>query len=60
MSSLEVAWPNGFGSVGRDLAAVVTADGYQPDPILSIARGGRFVAGAPGHVLETQGPVVET
>ena len=29
-----------FGSAGRDLASVIAADGYRPDVLLGIARGG--------------------
>jgi hypoxanthine phosphoribosyltransferase len=35
-----------FGTASRELAELVVADGYQPDLILSIARGGLLLAGA--------------
>jgi uncharacterized protein len=35
----------------RDLARVVHADGYRPDMILAIARGGLLVAGALAYAL---------
>ena len=38
-----------FGTAGRELAANVAADGYSPDLILAVARGGLFVAGALSH-----------
>jgi uncharacterized protein len=37
-----------FGTAARDLAVQVADDGYEPDLILSIARGGLFLAGALG------------
>ena len=40
-----------FGTAGRELAEHVAADGYSPDLILAIARGGLFVAGALGYAL---------
>ena len=40
-----------FGDGGRALAALVHADGYRPDIILSIARGGMFVAGSLAYAL---------
>jgi len=46
----ELSWEI-FGSAARELAAGVSADGFQPDLILAIARGGLFVAGALGYAL---------
>ena len=40
-----------FGAASRALAQAVADDGYQPDLILSIARGGLFVAGGLGYAL---------
>ncbi|HEV7975827.1 phosphoribosyltransferase [Amycolatopsis sp.] len=40
-----------FGSAGRELAQTIADDGFEPDLILSIARGGLFVAGALGYAL---------
>ena len=40
-----------FGSAADELAAGVTADGFIPDLILAVARGGLFVAGALGYAL---------
>ncbi|MBW8487608.1 phosphoribosyltransferase [Actinomadura parmotrematis] len=43
-----------FGRAGRELAGQVAADGYEPDLILSIARGGLFVAGSLGYALDVK------
>ena len=43
-----------FGVAGRELAELVDADGFSPDLILSIARGGLFVAGALGYALDVK------
>lgn len=40
-----------FGTAVRDLAQAVADDGYVPDIILSIARGGLLVGGALGYAL---------
>ncbi|MGH2819484.1 MAG: phosphoribosyltransferase [Actinomycetota bacterium] len=40
-----------FGDGSRDLAEAISTDGYRPDIILAIARGGLFVAGALGYAL---------
>ena len=40
-----------FGAAARDLAAAVVADGYRPDVLLAIARGGLPVAGAVSYAL---------
>lgn len=40
-----------FGEASRQLACAVADDGFVPDLILSIARGGMFVAGALGYAL---------
>jgi hypoxanthine phosphoribosyltransferase len=49
----ELTWEL-FGSAGRDLAQAVADDGFEPDLILSIARGGLFVAGALGYALDVK------
>jgi hypoxanthine phosphoribosyltransferase len=41
----------GFGQATRDLAEAIAADGFAPDLILSIARGGLFLAGSLGYAL---------
>jgi len=40
-----------FGSASRELAQLVADDGYVPEMILSIARGGLLVGGALGYAL---------
>ena len=47
----EVLTWEGFGGAARALAELVAEDGYRPDLILAIARGGLFVAGALGYAL---------
>ena len=37
-----------FGTASRELAQLVADDGYAPEMILSIARGGLLVGGALG------------
>ncbi|MDH4168232.1 MAG: phosphoribosyltransferase [Acidimicrobiia bacterium] len=41
----------GYGDAVRELATMVADDGYRPDMILAIARGGLFVAGSLGYAL---------
>ena len=40
-----------LGAGARELAETIHADGYQPDMVLAIARGGLLVAGALGYAL---------
>ena len=40
-----------FGDAAQELARVIAGDGFRPDLILAIARGGMFVAGALGYAL---------
>ncbi|WP_164252009.1 phosphoribosyltransferase [Streptomyces sp. S4.7] len=40
-----------FGVAVRELAQAVADDGYEPDVVLSIARGGVFVAGGLAYAL---------
>ncbi len=40
-----------FGQASRQLAQLVADDGYRPDMILAVARGGLLVAGALGYAL---------
>ncbi|GAA3064072.1 phosphoribosyltransferase [Pseudonocardia yunnanensis] len=49
----ELSWEQ-FGTAARELAEQIAADGYQPDIILSIARGGLFVAGSLGYALDVK------
>jgi uncharacterized protein len=46
----DLSW-QAFGQASRELARIIAADGFEPDLILSIARGGLFVAGALGYAL---------
>ena len=43
-----------FGTAARELAEEVAADGFEPDLILAIARGGLFLAGALGYALDVK------
>ena len=43
-----------YGIAARQLAALVAEDGYRPDIILAIARGGLFVAGSLGYALSVK------
>src|SRR5438874_10456651 len=43
-----------FGTASRELAQQIADDGFEPDLILSIARGGLFVAGALGYALDVK------
>ncbi|ATL67960.1 phosphoribosyltransferase [Nocardia terpenica] len=49
----ELTWEL-FGTASRALARTVADDGFEPDLILSIARGGLFVAGALGYALDVK------
>ena len=40
-----------FGVASRELAQMVADDGFEPDMILSIARGGLLIGGALGYAL---------
>jgi uncharacterized protein len=43
-----------FGEAARELAQMVADDGYRPDLILSIARGGLLVGAALGYALDVK------
>ena len=43
-----------YGVAAQELAALVVDDGYRPDIILAIARGGLFVAGSLGYALSVK------
>jgi hypoxanthine phosphoribosyltransferase len=49
----ELTWP-GFGEASRELARVIADDGFRPDLILAIARGGFFLAAALGYALSVK------
>src|SRR4051794_22747047 len=40
-----------FGAAGQELASTVVEDGYRPDLLLAIARGGLLIAGAMSYAL---------
>jgi uncharacterized protein len=50
----EVLTYEGFGVASRELAHQVADDGFEPDLILSIARGGLFLGGALGYALDVK------
>lgn len=41
-----------FGRAARDLATMVADDGFRPDVIVAVARGGLIPAGALGYALD--------
>src|SRR6266568_9591747 len=43
-----------FGEASRELAKIIADDGFEPDLILSIARGGLFLAGSLGYALSVK------
>jgi hypoxanthine phosphoribosyltransferase len=43
-----------FGEAARELARAVVDDGYRPDLILSVARGGLLVGAALGYALDVK------
>jgi uncharacterized protein len=49
----QLGW-EGYGKASRVLAEMVHADGYQPDMILAIARGGLLVAASLGYALSVK------
>jgi hypoxanthine phosphoribosyltransferase len=51
MTEREVMSWDDLGRGSRELAEAVAADGYRPDLILGIARGGLLVAGGLGYAL---------
>jgi hypoxanthine phosphoribosyltransferase len=48
-----LAWAE-FGTASRELARQVAGDGYAPDVVLSIARGGMLVGAALGYALDVK------
>lgn len=51
MSEREVLTWDMFGRAGRELAQQVADDGYRPEIVLAIARGGLLPAGAVSYAL---------
>jgi hypoxanthine phosphoribosyltransferase len=50
----EVLTYEAFGTAARELAEQVAADGFEPDLVLAIARGGLFLGGALGYALDVK------
>jgi hypoxanthine phosphoribosyltransferase len=48
-----LSWAD-FGDASRELARAVVEDGYRPDLILTVARGGLLPAGALGYALDVK------
>lgn len=48
-----LTWPD-FGVAGRELGQQVTDDGYRPDLLLAIARGGLLAAGVLSYALSVK------
>jgi hypoxanthine phosphoribosyltransferase len=44
----------GFGTAARELARRIADDGYEPDVVLSVARGGMLVGAALGYALDVK------
>ena len=53
----ELSWQE-FGAASRELAQAVADDGFRPDVVLSIARGGLLLAGALGYALDVKSIVM--
>lgn len=43
-----------FGSASRELATTIARDGFRPDAIVAIARGGLTLAGVLGYALDVK------
>ncbi len=50
----EVLTWDGFGEAARDLARTILADGFEPEVVVAIARGGLLPAGAIAYGLGTK------
>jgi len=50
----EILTYESFGRAARELAQTIVADGFRPDAIVGIARGGLPLAGALGYALEVK------
>ena len=53
MARETLTWAD-FGRACRELAVRIDADGFRPDIILAIARGGLFPAGELGYALDVK------
>src|SRR5437762_3585246 len=54
MNEREVMTWQDLGKGARELAETIRADGYAPDMVLAIARGGLLVAGALGYAMDVK------
>lgn len=54
MNEREVLTYEGFGRATRELAQRIADDGYHPDVVLSIARGGFFLGAGLGYALNVK------
>ena len=50
----EILTWEGFGVASRELAQMVADDDFEPDMVLSIARGGLLIGGAMGYALSVK------
>ena len=48
----EILTRESFGRAARDVATMVADDGFRPDVIVAVARGGLIPAGALGYALD--------
>jgi hypothetical protein len=53
-SEREIMTWDDFGVASRDVAQMVADDGYEPDMILAVARGGLLIGGALGYALSVK------
>ncbi|OYN93996.1 phosphoribosyltransferase [Enemella evansiae] len=58
MSERETLTYDGFGKAVREVATVVHRSGFQPDVVLSIARGGLPFGGCLGYALDVKNAFV--
>jgi len=54
MEEREILTYDGFGVAARELAQGISDDGFRPDAIVAIARGGLVLAGALGYALDVK------
>jgi hypoxanthine phosphoribosyltransferase len=54
VSEREIMTWDVFGAASRALAQAVADDGYEPDMILAIARGGLLIGGALGYAMSVK------
>ena len=49
----DLSWTD-FGRAGRELAQTIADDGYRPELVLTVARGGLFLAGSLSYALDVK------